>query len=85
MKKKPIRIKDIARVLNISTSTVSRALRDTHDVNPYTKKQVLEVASQLGYKANVHAAALASGRTKNTFYNKLLLLNSYFRYPGNCI
>lgn len=78
MKKKPIRIKDIARVLNISTSTVSRALRDTHDVNPYTKKQVLEVASQLGYKANVHAAALASGRTKNIVVLIPFITNYYF-------
>ena len=78
MKKKVIRIKDIARVLNISTSTVSRALRDTHDVNPYTKKQVLEVASQLGYKANVHAAALASGRTKNIVVLIPFITNYYF-------
>lgn len=78
MKKRPIRIKDIAKVLNISTSTVSRALRDTHDVNPYTRKQVLEVASRLGYKANIHAAALASGSTKNIVVVIPFITNYYF-------
>lgn len=78
MKKRSIRIKDIAKVLNISTSTVSRALRDTHDVNPYTRKQVLEVASRLGYKANIHAAALASGSTKNIVVVIPFITNYYF-------
>jgi len=78
MKKRSIRIKDIARVLNISTSTVSRALRDTHDVNPYIRKQVLEVASRLGYKANIHAAALASGNTKNIVVVIPFITNYYF-------
>ena len=78
MRKKVIRIKDIARVLNISTSTVSRALRDTYDVNPYTRKQVLEVASELGYKANIHAAALASGNTKNIVVVIPFITNYYF-------
>lgn len=78
MKKKVIRIKDIARALNISTSTVSRALRDTYDVNPHTKKQVLEVASRLGYRANVHAAALASGSTRNILVVIPFITNYYF-------
>lgn len=78
MKKKPIRIKDLAKILNISTSTVSRALRDAHDVNPNTKKQVLEVASKLGYKANIHAAALASGSTKNIVVVIPFITNYYF-------
>ena len=78
MKKKTIRIKDIARILNISTSTVSRALRDTHDVNPYTRSQVLEVASRLGFKANVQAAALASGSTKNIVVVIPFITNYYF-------
>ncbi|MDD4728272.1 MAG: LacI family DNA-binding transcriptional regulator [Dysgonamonadaceae bacterium] len=78
MKKKVVRIKDIARVLNISTATVSRALRDTHDVSTYTRKQVLEVASRLGYKANVHAAALASGNTKNIVVVIPFITNYYF-------
>ena len=39
-------IKDIARELNISPSTVSRALADRWDVNPETRRAVLEVAER---------------------------------------
>lgn len=78
MKKKAIRIKDIARVLNISTSTVSRALRDSHDISPYTRSQVLDVAYKLGYKKNIHAAALASGSTKNIGVVIPFITNYYF-------
>jgi len=38
MKKKPnITIVDIAKALNVSKSTVSRALSDSYDINPETK------------------------------------------------
>ncbi len=47
-----ITIKDIARELNISVSTVSRALRDTYDVNAETKLKVLKKAAELNYKPN---------------------------------
>ncbi|MDR2626847.1 MAG: LacI family transcriptional regulator [Dysgonamonadaceae bacterium] len=47
-----ITIKDIARELKISTSTVSRALADKWDVNPETRKAVLELAGQWNYHPN---------------------------------
>lgn len=78
MRKKAIRIKDIARVLNISTATVSRALRDTYDVNPNTRSQVLDVAAKLGYKVNIHASALSSGSTKNIVVVIPFITNFYF-------
>ncbi len=52
-------IKDIAKVLNISVSTVSRALRNTYDVNQETKAKVMEVALQLNYKPNYNAVRLS--------------------------
>lgn len=52
MGKARITIKDIARELNISTSTVSRALADKWDVNPDTRKAVLELAEKWHYKPN---------------------------------
>lgn len=78
MKKRPLRIKDIAEILNISVSTVSRALRDTYDVNPETRKRVLEVANQLKYKPNMHASALASGNTRNIGVVIPFITNYYF-------
>lgn len=78
MKKRPIRIKDIAEILNISVSTVSRALRDTYDVNKETREKVLEIANQLKYKPNLHASALASGNTKNIGVVIPFITNYYF-------
>lgn len=52
MSRSRITIKDIARELNISTSTVSRALTDRWDVNPETRKAVLELADKLNYRPN---------------------------------
>jgi LacI family transcriptional regulator len=37
-----ITIREVAKSLNISVATVSRALRDTYDVSPATRKKVLE-------------------------------------------
>ena len=37
-------IKDIAKALNLSTSTISRALRDSYEISPETKKVVLELS-----------------------------------------
>ncbi len=52
---KRITIKDLAKILNLSTSTVSRALSDHSDISSSTKKRVKTVASQLNYTTNVHA------------------------------
>ncbi len=63
-KKSYITIKDIARQLGVSTSTVSRALRDRPDVNPETRKQVQALAEQLNYQPNLFASGLVSRRTR---------------------
>ena len=62
MEKQPT-IKDIAQALNISTSTVSRALRGALDVNPATKKAVQELAEELNYQPNRLALSLLNKQT----------------------
>jgi len=52
---KRITIKDIAKMLNISTSTVSRALSDHPDISDKTKSRVKAVADEFNYTTNVHA------------------------------
>ena len=52
MTKNRITIKDIARELKISTSTVSRALADKWDVNPETRRAVMELSEKLNYRPN---------------------------------
>lgn len=63
-KKSYVTIKDIARHLGVSTSTVSRALRNQPDVNPETKQKVQELAEQLNYQPNLFASGLVSRRTR---------------------
>lgn len=58
-----ITIKDIARKLQISTSTVSRALRNQPDVNPETKAKVKELAKQLNYEPNAIALSLVNKKS----------------------
>lgn len=56
-------IKDIAQQLHLSISTVSRALRNQPDVNPETKKAVLELAQRIDYQPNRLALSLQNKQT----------------------
>ncbi len=55
---KPVTIKDIAKALNLSTSTVSRALRGGYEISEETKKIVLEYAESINFKRNPIALSL---------------------------
>ncbi len=58
MLKQQITIKDLARILNVSVSTVSRALKDHPDISEKTKKAVVELAEKLNYRPNELALSL---------------------------
>lgn len=58
-----VTIKDIAKMLGISKSTVSRALSEHTDVNSETRQRVLEVARKLNYAPNTIALNLKQQRT----------------------
>ncbi|MDT3407236.1 UNVERIFIED_CONTAM: DNA-binding LacI/PurR family transcriptional regulator [Pseudacidovorax intermedius] len=49
---KRITIKDLAEMLNISTSTVSRALKDHPDISSTVKQRVKEAAETFNYVPN---------------------------------
>lgn len=51
-------LKDIAESLNISITTVSRALNDKADINEETKTSVLNLAEKLNYRPNAMAVSL---------------------------
>lgn len=55
MKKEIITLKKLAQDLNLSISTVSRALNDHQDISAATKKKVKDLASQLNYVPNIFA------------------------------
>lgn len=58
-----VTIKDIARELEISPSTVSRALKDHPDISPKTKKAVNDLAEKLHYQPNSIALSLRKSKT----------------------
>lgn len=53
-----VTIKDIAKLANVSHTTVSRALNDSPLIKPDTKKKILDIASQLNYTPNFNAKSL---------------------------
>ena len=63
MSKSAATIRDIALILGISKSTVSRALNDHYDVKPETAKRVRELAAQIDYHPNLLAQHLKQQRT----------------------
>ncbi|RYF84547.1 MAG: LacI family transcriptional regulator [Chitinophagaceae bacterium] len=56
-------IKDIAKKLNISTSTVSRALRNAPDVNQETRNAVVSLSEELSYQPSRLALSLQQKQT----------------------
>jgi len=56
-------IRAVAKAAGVSISTVSRALRGYHDVNPQTRQRVQEVAAALGYSPNPIGQGLVLGRS----------------------
>jgi|ERR1035437_498846 LacI family transcriptional regulator len=82
MKFDTVTIKDIAKELNFSTSTVSRALRGSHEISAETKKLVLEYAEKINYRPNPIALSLKERRSRaigvvvseiaNTFFSQAI-------------
>ncbi len=82
MKFKAITIKDIAKALGISVSSVSRALRDSYEISEPTKKKVREYANQHNYRPNPIALSLKERKTRsigvvfpeiaNTFFSQVI-------------
>ncbi|HYC83599.1 MAG TPA: LacI family DNA-binding transcriptional regulator [Chryseosolibacter sp.] len=56
-------IYDLAKRLNVSSSTISRALSNHDCVSKKTRKRVVELAEELGYTKNNFASQLRSGKT----------------------
>jgi LacI family transcriptional regulator len=78
MKFEAVTIKDIAKALGISTSTVSRALRDSYEISPETKTMVLDCAERLGYRPNPIALSLKEKRSRSIGVVVCEVANSFF-------
>jgi len=64
MRSRQITIKDLAKELGISPSTVSKALKNHPDISGETKEKVSNLAKKLNYKPNAIALSLRSSQSK---------------------
>jgi LacI family transcriptional regulator len=65
MRSKHITLNDIAKKLNVSTVTISKALRGHPDISHKTTKLIRQIADEMGYSPNFMARNL-SARKSNT-------------------
>ncbi len=77
MYKSPATLSDIARQLNISISTVSRALHDHPAISKNTKTKVIQLAKKLNYQPNMLALNLLNKKT-NTIGIIVPEITSYY-------
>ena len=59
----PVRMRDVARVAQVSTMTVSRALKDPERVSPEVRRRVADAVRAVGYMPNKLAGSLSSSRS----------------------
>jgi DNA-binding LacI/PurR family transcriptional regulator len=74
----PITIKDIARALNLSHSTVSRALKDSYQISSKTKTRVLKYAAENNYRPNLSAQNLKGKKSRTIGVVAPTISNSFF-------
>lgn len=75
---KRITIKQIAKALSVSISTVSKALNDSYEISEETKKKIQEYAKLHKYKPNTLALSLQNKKTKTIGILIPNILNYYF-------
>ncbi|RDC61442.1 LacI family DNA-binding transcriptional regulator [Adhaeribacter pallidiroseus] len=80
-----VTLKQIAKRLNLSASTISRALQDSHQISPQTKQKVLELATELNFVPNYHASGLRKKVSKTIAVVIPEVADSYFAQAINGI
>jgi len=78
-------IKDIAKALGLSTSTVSRALNGSYEIGTETKKLVLEYAEKINYRPNPIALSLKEQKSHSIGVVVCEVANNYFSQAINGI
>ncbi|MEO6979715.1 MAG: LacI family DNA-binding transcriptional regulator [Mucilaginibacter sp.] len=80
-----INIKKLAFELNLSAATVSRALRDSHEISSETKARVIEMAKKLNYEPNPSASNLRGQKSKTIAVVVPEIANNFFSLAINGI
>ena len=71
-------LKELASILGVSISTISKALNDSHEISEATKKRIVETAKAYNYRPNKIALGLKSGRTNTIAVIIPSVQNSFF-------
>jgi LacI family transcriptional regulator len=78
-------LKQLAKELNISISTVSKALRDSHEISAATKNLVLAKAKEFNYQVNPFASSLRKQKSKTIAVVIPEIANNFFALAINGI
>lgn len=73
-----VNLKKLAEELNLAVSTVSRALRDSHEISQETKDRVKALAVKLGFQPNPHASSLRQNKSKTIAVIVPEIQNNFF-------
>ncbi|MCD2256059.1 LacI family DNA-binding transcriptional regulator [Lactobacillus sp. CC-MHH1034] len=87
-----VTIKTIAKLANVSNTTVSRALNNSPRITPETKTKILKIANELGYEPNLNARSLVTNKsyTVGLFFSNITsgtsrsflteAINAFYKY-----
>jgi LacI family transcriptional regulator len=74
-----VTLKKLAEELNLAPSTVSRALRDSHEISQETKDRVKALAAKLDFQPNPHASSLRKNKSRTIAVIIPEIQNNFFR------
>lgn len=80
-----VNLKRLAKELNLSISTISRALRDSYEISAETKAKVIALARKLNYEPNLYASSLRQQKSKTIAVVIPEIANNFFALAINGI
>lgn len=75
---KKVTLKRLATELNLSPSTISRSLRNSHEISEQTKERVRALAAALDFQPNPHASSLRKNKSKTIAVVVPEIQNNFF-------
>jgi LacI family transcriptional regulator len=81
----PVSLKDLAKELNLSVSTVSKALNDCYDISAETKRKAFALAAKMNYHPNPYATGLRKQNSKTIAVIIPEIANHFFSLAINGI
>ena len=71
-------LKELARLLDVSPSTVSKAFRNSYDISPETRDRIMAKAREFNYQPNPVASSLRTQKTKTIAVILPEIANNFF-------